>query len=86
MTYKKALQKKEQVLLAPDSPEHNGSPASERKRSKGGGRERQNSGQGGIERYLGGRKVSGNGVAGEDDGYGEERMEIDWGERVVVHM
>ena len=80
MTYKKALQKKDQVLLAPDSPEHNGSPASDRKRSKGGrGRERQSSGQGGagIEKYFGGRK-SGNGVAvGEDDGFGDDRMELD---------
>ena len=79
MTYKKALQKKEQVLLAPDSPEHNGSPVSDRKKAKG--RERQGSGQGGggIEKYFGGRK-SGNGVVGvgEDDGYGgEDRMEID---------
>jgi hypothetical protein len=73
MTYKRALQKKEQQLLAPDSPEQNGSPASDRKRSKG--RERQSSGQAGIDQYFGGRK-SGNGVI-EDDGYGEDRMDID---------
>jgi len=74
MTYKQALQRKEQALIAPDSPEHNGSPASDRKKTKG--RERQSSGKGGIERYFEGRR-SGNGVAGDDDGYGEDRMDID---------
>jgi hypothetical protein len=91
MTYKKAVQRKEKALLAPDSPEHvNGSPVSDRKRSKGAGRQRRGSGQGGgtIERYFGGRK-SGNGVGvvsddegdvddGDgDDGYGEDRMDVD---------
>jgi hypothetical protein len=73
MTYKKALQKKDQIILAPDSPEQNGSPVSDRKRSKG--RERHSAGQTGIERYFGGRK-SGNGVV-EDEGYGDDRMDID---------
>ena len=94
MTYKKAVQRKEKALLAPDSPEHvnGGSPVSDRKRSKGAGRGRRSSGQGGgtIERYFGGRK-SGNGVGvvsdddgdgdgdgdGDDDGYGEDRMDVD---------
>lgn len=73
MTYKRALQKKEDQILGPDSPEQNGSPASDRKRTKGG--KRQSSGKTGIEQYFGGRK-SGNGVV-ENDGYGEDRMDID---------
>jgi hypothetical protein len=77
MTYKKAVARREQLLNAPDSPEHNGSPISERKKSRtSGGHGRDSSGRGGIERYFGSKK--GNGVAvGDEISVQEDRMDLD---------
>ena len=76
MSYKKAVARREQLLTSPDSPEHNGSPVSERKKSRtsGGGR-RSASGSGGIERYFGGK--GGNGVVGDEVSVQEDRMDMD---------
>lgn len=70
-SYKKALARKEQVVVTPDSPEVNGSPPSERKKSRTG-KERESIGRGGIERFFGSK--GGNGVVAEEE---VERMDVD---------
>ena len=72
MTYKKAVQRKEYLLNAPDSPEENGYSPSERKKPKKG-RTRDSSG-GGIERYFGGK--GGNGID-KEVASSEDRMDVD---------
>ena len=76
MTYKRAVARRDQVLNSPDSPEHNGSLALDRKksRSSGGGRESA-AGRGGIERFFGGKPR--NGVAEDEVSVQDERMDID---------
>ena len=76
MTYKKAIARREQSLAAPDSPEHNGSPVSERKKSRTSGGGRESSGRGGIERYFG-RGKGGNGVATDEASVQGDRMDVD---------
>ena len=76
MTYKKAVARREQLLAAPDSPEHNGSPVSERKKSRTSGGARESSGKGGIERYFG-RSKGGNGVVGDGVSVQDDRMDVD---------
>jgi len=69
MTYRKALQRKEENLNAPDSPDENGSSPSERKKRNG----RMSRG---IERYFGSK--GGNGVTDEENlNDDEDRMDID---------
>jgi len=75
MSYKKAVARREQLLTAPDSPEHNGSPISERKKSRTSSG-RDSSGRGGIERYFSGSR-GGNGVVGDEVSAQEDRMDID---------
>ena len=75
MSYKKAVARREQLLTAPDSPEHNGAPISERKKSRTSSR-RDSSGRGGIERYFSGSK-DGNGVTGDEVSVHGNRMDID---------
>jgi histone H3/H4 len=68
--YKQALQRKEQALNEPDSPEENGHSSSRKK-----GRSRDTSGgRGGIERYLTG-STKNNGI--HDFESDEEAMEVD---------
>jgi hypothetical protein len=74
MSYKKAVARKEQILTTPDSPEQNGSPAVERKKSRvSGGRD--SSGRGEIEKFFG--RKGGNGVVEDDSAAEEDKMDID---------
>lgn len=75
MTYKKAVARREQLLIAPDSPDQNGSQRSERKKSRTSARERESSGQGGIDRFFG--RKGGNGVLGDEASAHGDRMDID---------
>jgi hypothetical protein len=73
-TYKKAVARKEQLLMEPDSPEQNGSPVTERKKSRTG-KGRESAGRGGIEKFFSAK--GGNGIVAEevhDDG---DVMDID---------
>jgi hypothetical protein len=74
MSYKKAVARKEQSLNTPDSPEPNGSPVVERKKSRvSGGRD--SSGRGGIEKFFG--RKGGNGVVEDDEAADDDRMDVD---------
>ena len=72
-TYKKAVARKEQLAIAPDSPEQNGSPSSERKKSRTA-MERVSAGRGGIERFF---SKGENGVVEEEADVEVDRMDID---------
>lgn len=73
-TYKKAIARKEQLVTAPDSPEQNGSPPTERKRSRTG-KQRASSGRGGIERFFGNK--GGNGTVEEDVAAESDMMDLE---------
>jgi hypothetical protein len=76
MSYRRAVAQKEKMLNAPDSPEHNGSPATmgrKKSRTSGGGRE--SAGRGGIERYFGNK--GGNGVVEDEVSVQDDRMDVD---------
>jgi len=75
MTYKRAVARRDQILNSPESPEHNGSPATERKKSRTSGGGRESTGRGGIERYFGNK--GGNGVVEDEVSVQDERMDID---------
>ena len=74
MTYKRAVTRRDQILNSPDSPEHNGSPATERKKSRTSGGGRESAGRGGIERFF---AKGGNGVVEDEVSVQDERMDID---------
>jgi hypothetical protein len=73
-TYKKAVARKEQLLMEPDSPEQNGSSLTERKKSRTG-KERESAGRGGIERFFSAKGR--NGVVAEDVRGDGDVMDID---------
>jgi hypothetical protein len=74
VSYKRAVARKEQLIMQPELLDQNGS---ERKKSRSMRGERENAGRGGIEQYFGSRSGHGNGIRGDDVSAQEDRMEID---------